>query len=289
VIVVGVATLGYALLWALAGDFRQALSSALVGGGLILIVTWARGFPTAYPIREWIAFATVAAGLAVVGQPVLVAAIFVSAFLLQLALTRSVRRRMPADFDVVGPDEVMPGAERTMAAFEAAGFRRAGGYAGSLPKLFGSKRVVFAVLTGPDSDRFAVVTDRVVQVISRVAGGRWLITSNSGVAPVAGGILRQKVPRGTPEELARAHQAAVDVLSSRGTVPDRFAGDEDGLEAALELERHSLRSASNKGVATAVRVETRGKAGEPVLGDDGPSRERVDAWLGGSVELRPGA
>ena len=289
VIVVGGATLGYALLWALAGDLRQALSSALVGGGLLLIVTWARGVPAAYPLREWIAFATVAAGLAVVGQPIVVAAIFVSAFLLQLALTRSVRRRMPTDFDVVSPDEVMPGAERAVAALEAAGFRRAGGYAAPLPKLCGSKRVVFSVLTGPDSDRLAVVTDRVVQVVSRVAGGRWLVTSNSGIAPVAGDILRQKIPRGTPDELARAHQAAVAVLSSRGILPDRLAHDGNALEAALELERRLRRPTVDKDAATAVRMETRGKRGEPVLDDDEPSRQRVDAWLGGSAELRPGA
>jgi len=66
-------------------------------------------------------------------------------------------------------------------------------------------------------------------------------------------------------------------------VPDRFEGDEDALEAAVELERRAIRFASQTGLGTALRTETRGKAGEPVLGDDAPSRERIGVWLDASA------
>jgi hypothetical protein len=46
------------------------------------------------------------------------------------------------------------------------------------------------VLIAASADRYAVVTDAVAEVTSRFAGERWLLTVNSGKAPMPDDILR---------------------------------------------------------------------------------------------------
>lgn len=260
------------MLLAFAGEARLAVSGALVGVGSILLVTWARGFPA----REWIATALLFVGIGLVGSPLFALFLLAVAVALQLWLSRRMRRRLPADLEVAG-DEVMPGAEEAVAAFEAAGFRRTGAYATQVPQLLGTKRAVVSVLAAAGADRFAVATDRVVEVVSRF-GDRWLLTTSSGLAPLTGSTLRQLVARGSPAELAAAHQTALDVLSRRGVEPDPLA-DGDVVEAALELERTAMAFVADAGLRESLGIEPRRKTSDPVLDDDERSRRRVDDWL----------
>jgi hypothetical protein len=278
-IVFGAVIAGYGVLLLFAGDIRPAVSAWLVGGGSILLVTWARGFPT----REWLATALLFVGIALVGSPFFALAILAGAVVLQLWLSRRMRSRISPDLEVVGSDEVMPGAEEAVAALEAVGFRRAGAYATQIPRLRGTRRVVVSVLTGPERDRFAIATDRIAEVVSRF-GVRWLLTINSGTAPLSGDKLRQVVARGAPAELAAAHQTALDVLAERGMTPDPVA-DEDAVEAAFELERSAIAFASGLGMGKALGMEFRRMTSDPVLRDDARSRRRVDDWLGADAPV----
>lgn len=70
------------------------------------------------------------------------------------------------------------------------------------------------------------------------------------------------------------------MLAERGLTPDRFAADAEALEAAQAVEWETVRFVSDSKTRTALRVETRGKGGDPLLADDDRSRHRVDAWLG---------
>jgi hypothetical protein len=45
-------TLSFGLLQALAGEYRLGLSGVLLGGGLLLMATWA--WPMASPARNWV-------------------------------------------------------------------------------------------------------------------------------------------------------------------------------------------------------------------------------------------
>lgn len=270
----GGATLFYAVLLLFAGELQLALSGAFVGAGLILAVTWARG----YPAREWLTTAMLFVGIALVGSPIFAGAILVAAVVLQTWLARRMRSRISTEFERLDRTEVVPGAEEAVAGFEAAGFRRSGAYAGEVPRLPGTKRVLVSVLIGPDDDRFAIATDRVVEVVSRF-GERSLLTVNSGLAPVPGSKLRQVVAGAGPAELAKAHQAALDFLAERGIEPDRFQEDDDAVEAAIEVERSAIAFGADLGIVKSLGVETRRRSSDPVLRDDDRSRARVDNWL----------
>jgi len=273
--------LAFALWLVLAGE-SGALVFALVGGGLILLVAWPRRSATAYPVHEWIAMGLVSGGLAAGGSPLLAATLFPAAFLVMLAialwLRRTFQRLASFEFEVVGDTEVMRGAEDAVAAFEREGFTRAGGYAFNARP--GSKRVVATVLVAPSRDRYAAVTDRVVEVTSRFGGERCLITANRGNAPLPGDILRQVVARGLPADLMGAHETAIELLSGRGVRPDRFTADDNLVEVAVDSEKRAIRFASETGWRQSLSMEPRGKRKHPVLRGDRRSRKRIDSWLG---------
>ena len=273
-IVFGAAIAGYGVLLLFAGEIRPAVSAWLVGGGSILLVTWARGFPA----REWLATAMLFVGIALIGSPLFALVVLAAALVFQLWLSRRIRSRLSSELEIVAPEEVEPGAEHVVAAFEAAGFQRSGAYATHAPRLRGTRRVVVSVLTGPEHDRFAIATDRIAEVVSRF-GNRWLLTSNSGMAPLSADKLRQVVARGAPGELATVHQSGLDLLDERGMTADRLAGD-DALEAALELERSAIAFVAGVGMAKALRMTS-----DPVLRDDARSRRRVDEWLADAPAL----
>lgn len=275
-VVAGAGLVPLAVLALLGGEYRLGLSSLATGAATVLIATWAWGSPSPYPARQWAAVGLLAVGIAIL-MPLLAVAVFVAYALLAVLPSRYMLGRMSSlELELVGPDEVDPGAMAWVAELEAAGFRRVGGYRAVIP-LF-RKRVTASVLVGPDGDRFAVVTDRMSDVVSRYEG-RWLVTTSSGLVPVPEHILRQLVVQGNPSELATAHEAGVELLAERGFTPDRFAADADVLEAARALEWDSIRFASDSKTKSALRIETRGKGGDPVLADDDRSRRRIDAWL----------
>jgi hypothetical protein len=276
-IVFGGAVLAYGVLLAFAGEIQSAISAGFVGTGSILLVTWARGLPG----REWAATAMLFVGIALVGSPVFALAILAAAVGLQVWLSRRMRSRLSTEFERLDAAEVMPGAEEAVAAIEAAGFRRVGALGSDVPQMRGTRRVVASVLTGPDGDRFAVATDRIVEVASRF-GERWLLTIDRGLTPVAADKLRQVVARAAPAELPRAHQAALELLAEKGVTPDRLADDEETVDAALELERSAIAYVAGLSMARTLGIETRRNSSEPMLRDDERSRRRVDEWLAGA-------
>jgi hypothetical protein len=270
-IVIAGAVLGVAL-----GDARFALSSAIVGAGALLLGTWAWRRPTPAPAREWVALGLIAAGLLVAGQVVPAILFLVVAFLLAVGSSRLVMRRIsPSEFERVGPYEVMRGAETVVAEFEAAGFHRVGGYRGRIPVY--RKVITATVLEGTSDDSFAVVTDRVWEVVSRF-GGRWLVTTSAGLAPLPGHILRQALAGARPADLLEAHRGAVELLARRGLEADRLVG-EAALDAARALEEDAARFISSAPLKRFVAIEARRGSEDPPLGDDGRSSRRIDVWL----------
>lgn len=257
------------------GDTRFARAAGLWAGGALLLATWAWGYPTVFPAREWVALGLIAAGFAVLGYALVAIVALVGLFLLSVISGRFVLRRMSGvEFEIVGPEVVMRGAEDAVAAFEAAGFRRVGGYQTRLP--LQRKVVTSSVLAGPDRDRFAVANDRVWEVLSRF-GERWLLTTSSGVSPLPPNVLRQTLAGARPAELVAAHQTALGLLASG---PDRFDEDDAYLDAVQAHEQEVLRFVSARPTKSALGVETRRTSHDPVLGRDEVSRRRIDSWLG---------
>jgi hypothetical protein len=283
-LICGTVLLAFALDFALAGIYGRALSVGLVGAGALVTFRWGRRSRTAYPVLEWVSLGLVAAGLVVGGHVILAVTLFpaVSALLLLAAMNEQLLRRAEAiEIEQVARDELMPGAQPAVAALEANGFSRAGGYAALVPRRRGTKRVVGTVLIPPAADRLAVVTDRVVEVASRFEGERWLLTTNRGDDVLPDDTLRQLVPVDDPAELVRVHQAAIERLSSRGTRPERFPDDIGAIEAAIHQERRALRFVIDARRRQNFRIR-RAKISDPALGDDETTRKRIDAWLDGS-------
>ena len=134
------------------------------------------------------------------------------------------------------------------------------------------------VMAGPQSDRLAVVTDKVLQITSRF-GSRSLVTTNSAVAPVPADILRQHVDGG-PGDLVRAHGAAVTLLDRHSIHPDVFASDTEALQAVRGMEERALALIKRVSLQTAWRMATEGAAPTRLLGDDPQSLNRINAWIG---------
>jgi hypothetical protein len=277
ILVFGALAIPLIVLPALAGQYRLALSAVFMAIGAFLFAGWAWGYPTAFPAREWIALFFIAGGLAVIGAYIVAVLVLVVTLVLQVGMGRIVAHGMgDVEFEPVGPDDVMPQALATVAEFEAAGFRRIGGYRMRLP--LRRKMTTATVLAWPGGDRWATVTDRVWEIVSRF-GERWLVTTSSGVAPVPAAIVRQALPRARPAELLAAHDAALQLIAASGLEPDRFESDAAVLDAVRVHEEGGLRFASDTGMKTTLAIETRRGAEDPALGEDERSRRRIDAWL----------
>jgi hypothetical protein len=272
-LVLAVGVLAAAVFFALVDDTRGAFAAAMVGAGVLLLSTWARS--VAFPGRHWAALGLVLGGVAVLGPVLVAVGVFLALVVLSLVLGMSLSRRVRGvQFEPVGPEVVMKGAEAALAAFETDGFRRLGGHRMQL----GGPLVTSTVLVGSDRDRFANVTDRVSEVASRF-GGRWLVTINSGLSPLPPDILRQEVSSGAPSDLIGAHASALELLAGRGLRPDRFETDAEVLAAAQENDLRAVASFAPAGLTSFLRIESRRRAREPVLGDDEQSRSRIEAWL----------
>ena len=195
--------------------------------------------------------------------------------LLTLVAWRFERRLPRAGPEPALTDEVMPGAEGYRDGFEMAGFRRVGGFRWALR----GRLVIESVLASAGRDRYAIVTDRVLEVGSRF-GDRTLITTNSGRAPTGPDTLRQVVPSASPADLVSAHESALDQLDVRGLRPDRFLDDDDLLRFVRAAEERALRTTKVPGLATLVARELTAGDRDRLLGDDEESRRRINAWLG---------
>ena len=190
-------------------------------------------------------------------------------------------RRLPRrGAEPAAAGEVMPGARGFLADFELAGFRPLGGFRWALR----GRLVIESVLAPADRDRYAIVTDRVLELASRF-GDRTLITTNSGRAPVPGDILRQVVQGGSPSELLRAHEEALDRLAEQRLRPDRFRDDAEILHAVRAIEERALRHTRVPSLMTLLLREASGEGRDRELGDDDESQRRIEDWLGGSRRL----
>jgi hypothetical protein len=272
-LLVAVGVVAAAVFLALADDTRGAIAAAMIAAGVFLFPIWARS--PSFPGRHWVAFALILGGVAVLGAVLLAALVFVGLVALSLVGGMRLSRQVRAvELEQVGPDTVMKGAEESLAAFEAEGFRRVGGHR----MAFGRTVVTSTVLVGPRGDRFASVTDRVCEVASRF-GDRWLITINSGLAPLPRDFLRQEVAGGSPSALIHAHESALGLLAELGLRPDRIETDSEVLEADRANDLRAVRSFANPSLRSLLRIEARRRVDEPILGDDERSRNRVEAWL----------
>ncbi len=82
-----------------------------------------------------------------------------------------------------------------------------------------------------------------------------------------------------PSHVARAHQAALELLARRGVRPDRFGSNTEVLEAAREIDLRSIRFVAHAPLAMFLRLGARVRVSDHALGDDDRSRRRIDAWL----------
>jgi hypothetical protein len=276
----GVTLFALAVGFAALGEPRFALSCALLSAGALLMATWAWGYPTAFPVRQWVALGILAVGLVVAGL-VWVAVAFVAVLvLINLASSGLVLRRLErVEFEETGADAVTAAARPVVVEFESEGFQRVGGYRARIPLI--RKVVTAMVLRSSEGDCFAVVTDRVWEVVSRY-GSRWLITTSSGLVPLPGHMLRQALPRGRPADLVQAHRDGVSVLEGRGLEADQLA-DDDVLGAARALEGQAVAHAAQAPLRRAASIETRRASDDPTLAGDDNSPRRIDDWLAADV------
>jgi hypothetical protein len=284
----GALVLFFALVGAAAGSYRGALSGALGGIGLVLLGTWAWGYPTAaFPLRMWLSLGLMAASIAVLFGPVgaVGAVVFLAVLLVGNVATgrRMMRGLREIEFERLEPDAPMSKLEETAAAeFETEGFRHVGAVRWRIP--VSQKVTTDSLMLGRHADRFAVA-GQVCEVVSRF-GDRWLTTSSSGLMPEPTEILRQTIVQGRPGALAAAHQSALQLVAARGLEPDRFTEDGEIVDALEALHERSISFISSGTVRKLLLLETQGKSSrDPVLGDDERSRRRIDAWLDAQPSL----
>lgn len=257
-------------------DAGDALSAGLVCGAAWCLAAW---LWRARATVGWTAFALLAGGMAADGRWLLAGAALVALGIVvavTLGLTvRTLRELGTIAVEPAGKDEVMADAEASVAKYEEAGFRRAGAYAFNIS----GERIVVSVLSGPDDDRFALVTGKVRQVVSRF-GDRLVVTSNVLSIPVPPDVLRQQPYYGT--KLVEAHRAAIEVLAQRGLVPDVVGSDDEIVETGRSLESRTCRFLAEASAWELLQRLPRGRDRRPIA-DDRRSRRRIDAWLDGRV------
>jgi hypothetical protein len=256
------------------GDTRGSVAAVIVAVSALMFWRARDGDPDLRR-RYWLGLGLVGTAMVVLGIPIgvvagSIAVLFVLQLLLNVAVARKVGRITlePLDHPVV-----MAGAEDFVQQFSAEGFRPCGSYRFHTA----GKTVVMTVMAGPQSDRLAVVTDRVLQITSRF-GTRSMVTTNSAVAPVPGEILRQHVAGG-PIELVRAHAAALALLDRHSIRPDVFASDTEALDAVREMEERALAFVGKVSLRAALRMATEGASPARLLGDDPQSLSRINSWI----------
>lgn len=165
-------------------------------------------------------------------------------------------------------DEVMPGAAGFVAELTDQGWEHVGGYAFES----GHSPVTATVLLHPDADRYAAITDMVYAIESRYDDARILLTINSGRAALPPAYL-SNVVKGSPGELAAAHQRAVELVASHGLTPLPL-DPEAVVEEALASEVETLEWNARRGGGL---FNFGGGAGE--LDDSAISATRIATWL----------
>lgn len=274
---------------------RRFATLLAVFGAVSALLAFARGYPgigltvvlmvCAYVAVVWsvrlrmlwvtavlMTFAFVASAYAL-GRPILgiVAAVLVVGWLAVrvggVAIDPTTLRRLDTD-------DADPGAIVNIAEFEALGFERIGALACDLVD---GRTVIENVMTGPRSDRYAVVTDLILNVISTF-DGRLLTTANFAFVNVLPERLVNELRGATSTELADAHQTALDVLAASGLAPDRIRAEEL-LEAHIELERRAIAQLERSRLRRTLNAFFGSSLGSGSLDGSAASRRRIDSWL----------
>ena len=256
------------------GDTRGSIAAVVVAASAMIFLGARSGDPR-FQRRYWFGLVLLAAGLVILGFPIgIIAGSLAGLFVLQLLLNVFVARKIARiTLERLDQPEVMPGAEDFVEQFSTEGFRVCGSYRFHIAR----RPVVLTVMAGPQNDRLAVITDKVLQISSRF-GRRSIITTNSAVAPLPADVLRQHVADG-PAALVRAHHTALTLLQRRSMRPDVFANDADALEAVREMEVRALAFIGDTSLRKALRMETEGASHAAPLGDDARSLSRIDSWM----------
>ena len=269
----GLAALAAAGMLLYLGDTRGSIAAVIIAASALIFWRARSGDPRLRR-RYWLGIGLLGTAAAILGFSIGIVAgslagLFVLQFLLNVAVARKVGR---ITLEPLDQPLVMAGAEGFVQQFSAEGFRMCGSYRFHTA----GKTVVMTVMAGPERDRLAVVTDKVLQITSRF-GRRSVVTTNSAVAPIPAEILRQHVDGG-PIDLVRAHGAALTLLEHHSIRPDVFASDTEALHAVREMEERALAFIRNGPLRTALRMETEGASPARLLGDDPQTLSRINAW-----------
>lgn len=255
------------------GDMRGAVAAVIIAVSALTFWRARNGDPR-FRRRYWLGLALLGTAAVILGFPLgVVAGSLAALFALQLLLNAAVARKVGRiTLEQLDHPVVMAGAETFVQQFSAEGFRVCGSYRFRTA----GKTVVMTVMAGPQSDRLAVVTDKVLQITSRF-GSRSVVTTNSAAAPVPADILRQHVDGG-PADLVRAHGTAVTLLGRHSIHPDVFAGDTEALQAVREMEERALAFIRKASLRTALRMTTEGASATRLVDDDPHSLSRINTW-----------
>ena len=255
------------------GDPRGAVAAVIIAASALVFWRARDGDPRSRR-RYWFGLGLLGTAAVILGFPVgAVAGSLAALFVVQLLLNAVVARRVGRiTLEPLDQPLVMAGAETFVQQFSAERFHVCGSYRFRTA----GKTVVMTIMTGPQRDRLAVITDKVLQITSRF-GSRSLVTTNTALAPVPADILRQHVDGG-PADLIRAHDLAVALLDRHSIHPDVFASDREVLRAVREMEERALAFIGKASLRTALRMTTEGASPARLIGDDPQSLSRIKSW-----------
>ena len=181
-------------------------------------------------------------------------------------------RPMVAASSVKPAEGVDAGAQQDVDAFVTMGYSLAGTISFEVAR---TKTVRANLMIGPGGDRYAVVTDLVLVIIS-VFGSKTLVSRNSAMASLLPSALANDLQGASAGELARSHQAALDLLAEHGLTPDRI--DTSSLvETHMEREKQSIAAAAGT-AKQRLQASLRSGAGEGPLTESATAHERLLAW-----------
>ena len=276
VVAFGLAVAASGILWVL-GDTRGSVAAGVVAASVVVLLG-GRNIAGGSPVMYWLGFGLLASSFLILGFPlVVIAGSLMALFALHVGVNVvSARRIGRLALEPLTHPAVMEGAEDAVQEFCGAGFRAVGAFRCRIA----GRPITLTVMIAPERMRLAVITDKVWQVVSRF-GGRSLVTSNSGMAPLPRAVLRQHLGGARPAELIRAHATALALLDRRSIRPDTFASDTDALDAVHGLETSTLGFIRKASLMAALRMAAQPGRRSQVLEENGGAQDLIDAWLGG--------
>lgn len=182
-------------------------------------------------------------------------------------------RRRPVKLDAetivrAADDAVMPQAVPFVEEFTSIGWEQVGAVSIEMRRL----NVVSSLLLSPDRTRCAQVTDVVIAITSKFAGGRTLVTRNSGGIAMPPWSLANDHRGAKPMALATEHDEALRLLEANGFKPIPF-DPQDVVDFFLAEEKRHLAYA----VDTEARLQPSLK-GSGLLDSSDASAQRIREW-----------